>query len=261
VSDDDAVPGIGGLLGSGSLENFSDRLFATARGLIDLGAWVPSVSRRVMPDNLAVRIPPRWNLIVQLDMRPLAQDAIENGRVGIYFAKPLARRAVKPIDVPPALGYASGLAIPAGAARHVVRDSLVLPVGVEAVGVRAHANTLGRDFTMRAQLPDGSLRGLLRIDRWDANWPDTYYFAVPMRLPPGTAIQVEIAYDNSADNPRNLFTPPRRVGWGRMSVGEIGGMTLLIASPSSEDATALDDAEAQHLRELLLKERAGRNFR
>jgi hypothetical protein len=26
VSDDDAVPGIGGLLGSGSLENFSDRL-------------------------------------------------------------------------------------------------------------------------------------------------------------------------------------------------------------------------------------------
>ena len=133
----------------------------------------------------------------------------------------------------------------------MIRDSLaVLPVGVEVVGVRAYANALGRDFTMRAQMPDGSL---LRIDRWDANWPDTYYFALPMRLPAGTAIQVEIAYDNSADNPRNLFTPPRRIGWGRMSVGELGGMTLLIASPSTEDAKALDDAEAQHLKDLLLR--------
>jgi hypothetical protein len=232
--------------------NYSDGLFAAARGLVDLGAWVPSLARRLMPDNLAVRVPPRWNLVVQMHLRQGSADAIETGRIGVYFAKPLARRAVKPITVPPALGIASGLSIPAGAARYVLRDSFVLPVAVEAVGARAFAHALGRDLTMRAQLPDGSLRGLLRIDRWNEDWPDSYYFVTPIKLPKGTAIQVEIAYDNSADNPRNIFSPPRRVGWGRMTVGEVGGMTLLIASPSADDIKALDDAAAQHLKEQLL---------
>jgi hypothetical protein len=37
-----------------------------------------------------------------------------------------------------------------------------------------------------------------------------------------------------------------------MTVGEVGGMTLLIASPSADDIKALDDAAAQHLKEQLL---------
>jgi len=257
IRDDDALPGVGGLLGSGSLENYADQMFAAARGLTNLGAWVPSINRHLLPDNLAIRIPARWNVVVQLHLQAGSQDAVENGRVGIYFAKPSARRAIKPIDVPPALGIASNLSIPAGVARHVMRETFVLPVNVDAVGARAYANALGHDMTMTAELPDRSVRSLLRIDRWDPAWPDSYYFATPIALPKGTTLKVEIAYDNSADNPRNLFSPPRRIGWGRVSVGEVGGMTLLIAGPSNEDAKALDDAAAQHLRNQLLKRSPG----
>ena len=252
ITDDDALPGVGGLLGNGSLENYSDRLFAAARGLVDLGGWTPSIVRRTLPDSLAVSIPRRWNVVVQMHLQQVSADASETGRIGIYYAKPAARRALKPIEVPPALGIASALSIPAGDARYVLRDSFVLPVAVEAVGARAYAHTLGRDLTMRAQLPDGSVRGLLRIDRWNPDWPDSYYFVTPIALPKGTAIQVEIAYDNSAANPRNIFSPPRRVGWGRMTVGEIGAMVLLIAAPSDDDAKALDEAKATHLREQLI---------
>ena len=252
ITDDDALPGVGGLLGNGSLENYSDRLFAAARGLIDLGAWTPTMTRRIMPDNLAVKVPPRWNVVVQMHLQQGSADAAETGRIGIYYAKPPLRREIKAIDVPPALGIASGLSIPAGESRHILRDAFVLPVAVEAVGARAYAHSLGRDLTLRAQLPDGNLRGLLYIDRWNPEWPDTYYFVTPIKLPKGAAIQVEIGYDNSADNPRNIFSPPRRVGWGRIGVGEVGGMTLLIASPSPDDAKALDEAKMQHLREQLL---------
>jgi len=253
IRDDDALPGVGGLLGSGSLENYGDQLLSAARSLISLGAWVPSMNRKLLPDNLAIRIPPKWNVVVQLHMQPGQEDGIENGRIGIYYAKPGARRALKPIDVPPALGIAADLSIPADATRHVLRDTFELPVNVEAVGVRASANALGRDMTMQAELPNRTVRSLLRIDRWDPAWPDSYYFVAPIALPKGTVLRVEIAYDNSADNPRNLFSPPRRVGWGRMSIGEVGGMTLLIAAPSPDDAKALDDAAAKHLKNQLLK--------
>jgi hypothetical protein len=107
-------------------------------------------------------------------------------------------------------------------------------------------------MTMTATLPNGTERGLLRIDRWNVDWPESYFFAAPVRLLKGTAIRVEIVYDNSAANPRNLFSPPRRVGWGRLSVGEMGSMTLLITAPAGPDAQTLDAAVAQHLRDQLL---------
>ena len=43
----------------------------------------------------------------------------------------------------------------------------------------------------------------------------------------------------------------------RITVGEMGSMTLLVASPSAADAKAIDDAIAAHLREQLLSRRQG----
>jgi hypothetical protein len=253
VGDADVLPGVGGLLGNSSLENYSDQLFKAARSLTELGGWVPGMARRVLPDNLAIRARARSNLVVQLHVEPQTADVAEEGRVAIYFAKPLARRAVKPVEVPPASGIAAGLSIPAGEPRYVLKDSFVLPVDVEAVGARAHAHRLARDMTMTAALAGGKTQGLLRIAEWNVDWPDTYYFTTPIRLPRGTAINVEIGYDNSTDNSRNLFTPPRRIGWGRITSGEMGSMTLLIASTSDDDARAIDDAAAAHLRQQLVR--------
>jgi mono/diheme cytochrome c family protein len=255
IASGDLLPGVGGLLGAGSLENYGDRLFAAARGLTDLGAWTPGLARRMLPGDLAIRAPERANIVLQLHLRAGVTDTTEDGRIGVYFAGPLARTAVTPIEVPPASGMVAGLSIPAGEPRFVLADALVLPVDVRAVGARAYAHALARDMTMTAALPDGTTRGLLRIDQWNPGWPATGYFTAPMRLPKGTAIRVEIAYDNSAGNPRNLFTPPRPVVWGRTSVGEMGGMTLLVAGLSPEDAQAIDDAVAAHLRDQLLRRR------
>jgi hypothetical protein len=154
------------------------------------------------------------------------------------------------------LGIASGLMIPAGEGRHVLTDSFTLPIDVEAVGARGHAHYLGREMTMTATVPKGGARGLLRLTQWDVDWPDLYLFAAPIRLPKGTAINVEILYDNSAANPRNLFSPPRTVGWGRLSVGEMGSMGLLITAPTPDDAAVLEQARAKNLRQQLLKGRS-----
>lgn len=252
VRDDDVLPGVGGLLGSGSLENYGDQLLAAGRSLVDLGSWVPGVARRSVPEPYAIKLPARWSVVMQMHFKPTPVDAIENGTIALYFAKPVARQAIRPLDLPPALGIAAGLAIPAGDSRHVLRDSFTLPVAVEAIGARGHANYLGREVTITATLPNGSKTGLLKITNWDVDWPDTYYFVKPIRLPKGTAVQTEIVYDNSKDNRRNIFLPPRRVGWGRLSSGEMGSGTLLIASAAGADAEALDAALATHLKDQLL---------
>ncbi|HEX5070929.1 MAG TPA: hypothetical protein VFV78_12005 [Vicinamibacterales bacterium] len=260
ISDSDPLPGISGLLGSGSLENYGDRLLAAADALLDLGAWTPGMARRFLPEGLALRIPARFVLVIQMHLRPGGIDAIENGRVGLYFAKPASYRFVQPLAIPPAFGIASGLNVPAGQAAFSFSDTFMLPIDVEAVGARGDANLLAQTMTLTAAPGMGvngvpskwKATGLLKIADWNADWPESYFFTKPIHVPRGAVLRSAITYDNSASNPRNLFTPPRRTMWGRVPVGEMGTMTLLIVQPAAADATLLKDAVARRLREQLM---------
>ena len=56
-----------------------------------------------------------------------------------------------------------------------------------------------------------------------------------MALPKGSRIDVTVVYDNSAENPNNPCTPPRRVQWGLQSTDEMGSVRFQIV-PAEENA-------------------------
>jgi hypothetical protein len=198
-------------------------------------------------------LPARSNLILQVHARASDTGAIEDGHVAIYFSKSPRPRTVVPLALPPALGLVSGLDIPAGDARYVLRDSFTLPVDVDAAGAHGYAHLRAREMKLTARLPNGNTRGLLWIDRWDADWQDTYYFAAPVRLPKGTVIQSEITYDNSPANPRNPSSPPRRVAWGPTLRDEVGTLVLLVAARDDAGAAAIETARERHFEGLLMR--------
>jgi hypothetical protein len=106
---------------------------------------------------------------------------------------------------------------------------------------------------MTARLPGSEVKQeLFNIPRWDFNWQERYYFTEPLRLPAGTRIDVEIAYDNSADNPANPFTPPQRVAFGRESTDEMGSVILEMLPVRSDDLPKYAAAVQQHLRNAAL---------
>ncbi len=277
VADNEAVPGIGGLaarLGGGGLPGGGLRGAAAAGrgragraggadGTIEalgaagdawggLGGWVPGATPRFFPDGIAQPLPRQTNLVLQLHLHPSGKAERENGEIAIYFAKAAPKRSLTGVQVPPAFGVGAGIDIPAGESRYVVKDSFVLPVGVEAFGVRGHAHYLAKEMKMTARLPDGSTRGLLWIKDWDFSWQDSYFYKTAFQLPAGTRIDAEIIYDNSVDNIRNPFSPPRRVRWGRESTDEMGSLTLLVTTPTSADGQTLRTAQAMHLREQIV---------
>ena len=88
----------------------------------------------------------------------------------------------------------------------------------------AHAHYLARQMNAVATLPDGSTRSLLWIKDWDFNWQDGYVYKQPFTLPKGTRIDATITYDNSAENPRNPISPPRRAVFGEQSFDEMGAV-------------------------------------
>jgi len=258
IRDSDAVPGLSasapdGRRGLGRYDGaVPARLSEAAEAWGNLGAWVPGAMPRFFPEGIGQPFPKHTNLVIQLHVHPTGRAETEQGAIALYFSKERPHRSLTGVHVPPTFGVGMGIDIPAGERRYVIRDSFVLPVDAEAFGVRGHAHYLGREMKMTATLPDGSTRGLLWIEDWDFNWQDSYFYKEKLALPQGTRLDVEIVYDNSAENSHNPNSPPARVRWGRESSDEMGSMILLVTTATPEDQQTLRAAQAAHLRQQVL---------
>jgi hypothetical protein len=121
------------------------------------------------------------------------------------------------------------LVIPPGASNYEIKGSTggrmmgrPLQRDVLVTAVMPHMHWLGKNFTFRAVLPDGTTQvPLIKIDRWNFNWQGTYAFAEPVRLPKGSWLEIEAHFDNSADNPVNPNKPPKTVRWGDQTNDEM----------------------------------------
>ena len=197
-------------------------------------------------------------------LRPCASDALSSdrqtgdraGRGWDLFRGRAAGTHTSWPAVAPLAGALAGIDIPAGTQRFVISDSFTLPIDVEIVGGGAHAHYLSTDMRMTATLPDGTVRVILGIPDWDFNWQERYYFEEPVLLPEGTRLDVEIAYDNTRDNPNNPFDPPQRVTFGRESIDEMGSMTLEMIAVRERDLPRYVAAVREHLQNAVITRRS-----
>jgi len=221
---------------------------------IPLGGWAVGAQPHFFPENLALRVPKGSDLVVQYHFHPVGKPTVEKSVIGLYFAKKAPERTLARIQMPPAYSLFSGLDIPPGEKDFVIRDSYTLPVGVDAVGVSAHAHYLGKQMKMTAVLPEGEVKTLLSIPDWDFSWQDSYFFQQLAPLPRGTRLEVEIHWDNSADNPRNPSNPPTRITWGEESKDEMGSISLMTVPQQESDLSTLQ-GELTRRRNELARER------
>jgi hypothetical protein len=217
---------------------------------VALGGWAVGAQPHLIP-GLALHVPQGSDLVVQYHFHPTGKPEVEKSRIGFYFAKKPPERRLTGISMPPHYSLFSGLDIRAGEKDFVIRDSYTLPVALDAVGVSAHAHYIARQLKMTATLPDGGVKTLLWIKDWDFAWQDSYYFQQLAPLPKGTRLDVEIHWDNSAENPRNPSSPPVRVTWGEESKDEMGSISLMaFAQEESERAILEKDIKGRE-RELV----------
>ena len=204
-----------------------------------IGGWAVGAQPHMLPAGLAIPIAKGSDLVIQYHFHPNGKPAEEKSLIGFYFAKEPPKRTLISIMLPPTYSLFSGLDIPAGEKDFVIRDSYTLPAAIDAVSIGAHAHYIGKQLKMTATLPTGEVRTLLWIRDWDFSWQDRYYFQDYVTLPKGTRLDAEIHWDNSAENPRNVSSPPIRVQWGEQSKDEMGSLTLVGVPHDEADLIAL----------------------
>jgi mono/diheme cytochrome c family protein len=210
----DGRPGFGGMgaVGVGNAR-------ADSRGL---GGWAVGATPRMLPAGVAARLPKGSDFLLQMHFHLSGKPETEKSLIGIYFADKAPDKDLFSVELPALFGVGAGIDIPPGEKRYTIQDSFTLPGDVSIYSASAHAHYLAKEMKATATLPDGSTKPLIWINDWDFNWQDSYVYKSPFTLPKGTRIDVTLIYDNSADNPRNPISPPRRALWGEQSFDEMG---------------------------------------
>lgn len=177
------------------------------------------------------------DLVVQVHLRPSGKLESVQPQVGLHFAAtPPTKRAL-------AMELSStAIDIEPGDEDYRVSDTFELPADVSVISVYPHAHYIGSRLEGYATLPDRSTRWLIKIDDWDFNWQDQYRFERPVHLPKGSVITMDYHYDNSAKNPHNPSSPPRRVVFGPDSTDEMAELILEIEPADPRNFAALDKA-------------------
>ena len=121
--------------------------------------WKPGTPALVEPPDMAWRLEPDTDLILNLHLQPSGKEETIAPSIGLYFSDRPATRVPMLLQ----LEHDGALDIPPGDAAFAVTDQLTLPVPVTLLGVYPHAHYLGTRFQGAARLPDGSVRTLVTI--------------------------------------------------------------------------------------------------
>jgi hypothetical protein len=196
--------------------------------------WAPGKQATIVPEGLAWSMDGLGDMVLQLHLQRTGKPEIVRPRVGFYLTNQ------PPAKTPVLLGLmAHTIDIPAGDTNYVVVRRVELSADAELLSVMPHAHYLARRVEFLATPPGLPPQSLLLIGDWQFNWQDQYRYAKAIRLKKGTQIEMRITYDNSAANPNNPHSPPRRVLHGPDSTDEMAELWLQLLPSDTAGANAL----------------------
>jgi len=179
--------------------------------------WQPGKIASMNAQGLAWTLRTNTDLVLQVHLNPSGKPEVVQPRVGFHFTE------VAPTNSAYRLRLTTlRLDIPAGVSNYVAEESYTLPVDLSFTRVGAHAHYLCKEMQGYAILPSGEKQWLLWIKDWDFKWQGDYQYKKPIEIPKGSKIVMHFVYDNSANNIRNPFNPPRRTVWGLQTTDEMG---------------------------------------
>lgn len=220
-----------------------------------LGGHAPGNIPARLPDGVARIIPKGARLVLQMHYHKSGKEEVDHTKIGLYLCETPPKRLLRDIAVTPysALPLVQipflSKGIPAGEPRYTIREKTWVPEDLELLAARPHMHLIGKEMTVTARLPDGSTQPIIRIEDWDFNWQENYYYERPVFLPKGTCLELEAVFDNSSENPANPFQPPREVKWGEATTDEMAFCFLEVVP--TRDAQSDRDLQLESVTDFL----------
>jgi hypothetical protein len=203
--------GAGGRGGPGNIR----RLIAT---------YAPGTAPQVFRPGTAMRLPPGGVFTLQVHYTANGTAGTDRSTVGLIFAKEPPTAEIEASQFVNTL-----FTIPAGAADHRVDASVAFAQDATLWGIFPHTHVRGKRWSYTLALPDGTMKPLLSVPKYDFNWQTYYMFKEPLDIPKGSRILSSAWYDNSLANKSNP-DPAVAVRWGDQTWEEMQYTGLLYSA-------------------------------
>lgn len=231
-----------------------------------LGGYVPGQRTTPLPPGHARRIPGGSKLVFQMHYTPNGRATADQTRVGVWFAD--SKDITHEVFTRVVLDH--NFEIPPGAKDHKV-EMRVDGFAPESrlLGIVPHMHLRGKSFSVQA-CRSQERETLLSVPHYDFNWQHAYLFESSLSLAPIEALEMEVHFDNSAENPVNP-APDEYVTWGDQTWNEMAVAFLEISHPrdmpltvaqrtvtdskrkETVDESARNQQIEQHVKEFLAK--------
>lgn len=202
-------------------------------------SWSPHQKASFYSSGRAKFLQKESNLIVHIHYGPTGRPQTDSSSIRLYFSK---GKGIRPIHTVPLINpyvlTGDSLSIPPDT-KKIFHAVYTVPYDLEITSMTPQANLLCRSWEVYAKLPGqpGPIR-LLKINDWNFNWKQTFYFEQPLTLPRGTEIHALARYDNTLDNPCNPSDKPVRFGWGAHLFSEMFFVYFEYTSAEKESSGA-----------------------
>ena len=211
-----------GYVPSGGLTNLAQLSFLGQQ----LPGYVPGAQPTVFNNNMAQRVGPNSDLVVQVHYAPTAADEPDSSTFNLFFADKPATRNVRSYIMLPFNLRNGPFVINANSVREF-QGVYRVPVDISLLGIAPHCHLLGKNWRVFAITPARDTIPLIRIEDWDFNWQGSYNFKKMKYLPRNTEIHAYATYDNTTNNPFNPNSPPKTVSWGEGTADEMYYLPLI----------------------------------
>jgi hypothetical protein len=183
--------------------------------------WLPGNNPIVYADGFAKFLPAGADLLVNIHYSPSPKFDADSSTINLYFAKEPIEKEVQTfileendIQNPPFL-------LKSNEKKTFFARSLAIPFDISLISVLPHLHVFGKSIRTFAITPDSDVIPLLKISDWDFDWQMTYEFKDLVKIPKGSIIYAEATYDNTLENQRNPFNPPKEIGYGWSTSSEM----------------------------------------
>lgn len=180
-----------------------------------LTGYAPGMGPDLLPDGTGILLRAGSQIIFQLHYTASGKPETDRSRLGLFLAKTPPRHELRSNVL---IDYE--FKIPPGAREFVSRKSRKFDRDALLHTMNPHMHVRGKWMRYTARYPDGTEERLLSVPNYHFDWQRNYELREPKRLPKGTELVVEAAWDNS---PLNLNNPDssQTVGWGDQTFNEM----------------------------------------